>query len=113
LLPPALFCLQVQLNTLLVRLKEAQPSQFARVYELLADESHAVRHAVAELVATMLEEQGQAAWLNPWMQDEFGADIQHQVGRAAQGSRSLRALRWPSDPVLCPPLLLCSLCAFD
>jgi hypothetical protein len=60
-----------------------------------------------------VEEQGQAAWLNPWMQDEFGADIQHQVGRAAQGSRSLRALRWPSDPVLCPPLLLCSLCAFD
>lgn len=60
MLPPALFCLQVQLNTLLVRLKEAQPSQFARVYELLADESHAVRHAVAELVATMLEEQGQA-----------------------------------------------------
>jgi hypothetical protein len=32
-----------------------------------------------------VEEQGQAAWLNPWMQDEFGADIQHQqqqqVGR--------------------------------
>ncbi|EFN51942.1 hypothetical protein CHLNCDRAFT_139605, partial [Chlorella variabilis] len=49
----------VQLNTLLVRLKEAQPSQFARVYELLADESHAVRHAVAELVASALEEQGQ------------------------------------------------------
>ena len=50
---------QVQLNTLLVRLKEAQPSQFARVYELLADESHALRHAVAELVASALEEQGQ------------------------------------------------------
>ena len=31
-----------------------------QVYELLADESHAVRHAVAELVAAMLEEQGRA-----------------------------------------------------
>ncbi len=31
-----------------------------QVYELLADESHAVRHAVAELVAAMLEEQGTA-----------------------------------------------------
>jgi len=30
------------------------------VYELLADESHAVRHAVAELVSAMLQEQGQA-----------------------------------------------------
>jgi hypothetical protein len=49
---------QVQLNTLLVRLREAQPSQFARVYELLADDSAAVRHAVAELVACALEEQG-------------------------------------------------------
>lgn len=31
-----------------------------QVYELLADESHAVRHAVAELVAAMLERQGTA-----------------------------------------------------
>lgn len=31
-----------------------------QVYELLADESGAVRHAVAELVAAMLEEQGEA-----------------------------------------------------
>lgn len=30
------------------------------MYELLADESAAVRHAVAELVAAMLEEQGEA-----------------------------------------------------
>ncbi|PSC70800.1 sister-chromatid cohesion 3 [Micractinium conductrix] len=50
----------VELNTLLVKLKEAQPSQFAQVYELLADDSHAVRHAVAELVAAMLDEQGAA-----------------------------------------------------
>ncbi|KAL4420809.1 hypothetical protein ABPG75_010465 [Micractinium tetrahymenae] len=50
----------VELNTLLVKQKQAQPSQFAQVYELLADESHAVRHAVAELVAAMLEEQGAA-----------------------------------------------------
>ena len=29
------------------------------------------------------EEQGQEdAWLNPWLQDEFGADIQQQVGSA-------------------------------
>ncbi|KAL4451286.1 hypothetical protein ABPG77_009358 [Micractinium sp. CCAP 211/92] len=50
----------VELNTLLVKQKQAQPSQFAQVYELLADESHSVRHAVAELVAAMLEEQGTA-----------------------------------------------------
>ncbi|PRW20268.1 sister-chromatid cohesion 3 [Chlorella sorokiniana] len=50
----------IQLNTMLVRLKEAQASRFAQVYELLADESGAVRHAVAELVAAMLEEQGEA-----------------------------------------------------
>jgi hypothetical protein len=41
-----------------VRLKEAQPSQFVRVYELLADESAGIRHAVAELVASALQEQG-------------------------------------------------------
>ena len=54
-----LLLLQVQLNTLLVSLREAQPGQYSRVYELLADASHAVRHAVADLVAAMLEEQGQ------------------------------------------------------
>lgn len=41
-----------------------------QVYELLADESHAVRHAVAELVAAMLEEQGRAVlevrWGGAW-----------------------------------------------
>lgn len=63
--------MQVQLNTLLVRLKEAQPSQFARVYELLADESAAVRHAVAELVSCALEEQGRqllqvGVWPRAW-----------------------------------------------
>ncbi|KAL3143333.1 hypothetical protein ABBQ38_002169 [Trebouxia sp. C0009 RCD-2024] len=49
----------VQLLTVLVRLEEVPLSQVRDVYKLLLDDSHAVRHAAAELVTDMLEESGQ------------------------------------------------------
>lgn len=51
--------MQVQLLTVLVRLEEVPLSQVRDVYKLLLDDSHAVRHAAAELVTDMLEESGQ------------------------------------------------------
>lgn len=51
--------MQVQLLTVLVRLEEVPPAQVRDVYKLLLDDSHAVRHAAAELVTDMLEESGQ------------------------------------------------------
>lgn len=51
--------MQVQLLTVLVRLEELPPAQVRDVYKLLLDDSHAVRHAAAELVTDMLEESGQ------------------------------------------------------
>ena len=50
---------QVQLLTLLVRLEEVPGKQVRDVYKLLLDDSYALRHAAAELVADMLEESGQ------------------------------------------------------
>lgn len=50
---------QVQLLTLLVRLEEVPGKQVRDVYKLLLDDSYAIRHAAAELVADMLEESGQ------------------------------------------------------
>lgn len=50
---------QVQLLTALVRLEEVPPAQVRDVYKLLLDDSHAVRHAAAELVTDMLEKSGQ------------------------------------------------------
>ena len=50
---------QVQLLTVLVRLEEVPAKQVRDVYKLLLDDSYAVRHAAAELVADMLEESGQ------------------------------------------------------
>lgn len=50
---------QVQLLTVLVRLEEVSASQVRDVYKLLLDDSHAIRHAAAELVTDMLEESGQ------------------------------------------------------
>ncbi|DBA75127.1 hypothetical protein WJX77_008338 [Trebouxia sp. C0004] len=49
----------VQLLTVLVRLEEVPGHQVRDVYKLLLDDSYAVRHAAAELVADMLEESGQ------------------------------------------------------
>lgn len=49
----------VQLLTVLVRLEEVPAKQVRDVYKLLLDDSYAVRHAAAELVADMLEESGQ------------------------------------------------------
>jgi len=43
----------------LVRLEEVPGHQVRDVYKLLLDDSYAVRHAAAELVADMLEESGQ------------------------------------------------------
>ena len=54
-----LLVMQVQLLTVLVRLEEVPPAQVRDVYKLLLDDSHAVRHAAAELVTDMLEESGQ------------------------------------------------------
>ena len=51
-------CAQVQLLTLLVRLEEVPGKQVRDVYKLLLDDSYAIRHAAAELVADMLEESG-------------------------------------------------------
>ncbi|GAB4819997.1 hypothetical protein N2152v2_007043 [Parachlorella kessleri] len=51
----------VQLLTALVRLEEIPASAVKEVYTLLGDESPSIRHAVAELVAGMLEEQGERA----------------------------------------------------
>ena len=51
--------MQVQLLTVLVRLEEVPAKQVRDVYKLLLDDSYAVRHAAAELVADMLEESGQ------------------------------------------------------
>lgn len=51
--------LQVQLLTLLVRLEEVPAKQVRDVYKLLLDDSYAIRHAAAELVADMLEESGE------------------------------------------------------
>ena len=51
--------LQVKLLTVLVRLEEVPANQVRDVYKLLLDDSYAVRHAAAELVADMLEESGQ------------------------------------------------------
>lgn len=61
LLPTSAFLpvIQVQLLTVLVRLEEVPPAQVRDVYKLLLDDSHAVRHAAAELVTDMLEESGQ------------------------------------------------------
>ncbi len=44
---------------MLVRLEEVPGHQVRDVYKLLLDDSYAVRHAAAELVADMLEESGQ------------------------------------------------------
>lgn len=55
--------LELRLSALPVARLSRHPTPLGalpQVYELLADESHAVRHAVAELVAAMLEEQGTA-----------------------------------------------------
>ena len=53
--------MQVQLLTALVRLEEIPASAVKEVYMLLGDESHGIRHAVAELVAGLLQEQGERA----------------------------------------------------
>eukprot|EP00887_Chlorella_sp_A99_P000272 scaffold13.g272.t1 len=50
----------VQLITLLVQLEELPAENVREVYRLLGDESHAIRHAASELVASLLEGQGAA-----------------------------------------------------
>ena len=52
--------LQIELLTILVKLEELPTAQAAEVYRLLLDDSRAVRHAVAELVASVQEAQGQS-----------------------------------------------------
>ena len=52
--------LQIELLTILVKLDELPTAQAAEVYRLLLDDSRAVRHAVAELVASVQEAQGQS-----------------------------------------------------
>ena len=52
--------LQIELLTILVKLEELPSAQAAEVYRLLLDDSRAVRHAVAELVASVQEAQGQS-----------------------------------------------------
>lgn len=42
-----------------MRLEEVPAKQVRDVYKLLLDDSYAIRHAAAELVADMLEESGQ------------------------------------------------------
>ena len=53
--------LQIRLITLLVRLDELPGENVKEVYRLLGDQSHGIRHAAADLVASMLEEQGRQA----------------------------------------------------
>lgn len=53
----SLFC-QIELVTKLVRLDVFGGDEVAGVYRLLVDDSHAIRHAAAELVANSLGNQG-------------------------------------------------------
>lgn len=59
---------------MLVREEEVPVGSVREVYTLLGDDSHGIRHAVAELVAGMLEEQGERALAR-----------QGQVGGGARG----------------------------
>ncbi len=49
---------QVQLVTTLVKVEEVEPDAVREVYRLLVDSAAGIRHAAADLVADLLEEQG-------------------------------------------------------
>lgn len=70
--------MQVQLLTLLVRLEEVPGKQVRDVYKLLLDDSYALRHAAAELVADMLEESGQKH-LGQVRPQRYSHDLAHSL----------------------------------